>query len=173
MGYAAHPQILYVHFSKMHLFTNMPPLPTGHLLSFDTILTTPPPSIHIHWPATLLAHKMTMPGGPTTRPCHKESDATTKCEHQASTSQSMRGRGEDRYKNREQASVQGAAILFSFSYILLIFLFNSRTSQHKDAENEKVHPCRCTFSLSASLLVNPSCTQNCAHMPCFRHCLTQ
>ena len=41
MGYAAHPQILYVHFSKM--FTNMPSLPTGHLLSLDTILTTPPP----------------------------------------------------------------------------------------------------------------------------------
>jgi len=157
MGYAAHPQILYVYFSKM-----------------DTILTTPPPSIHIHWPATLLAHETTMPGGPTTGPRHKESDTTTlKHEHQASTSRSTRGRGEDRYKNREQASIQGAATLFSFSYILLIFLFNSRTSQHKDAKNEKVHPCRCTFSFSASLLVDPSCTRNCAHMPHFRHCLTQ
>ena len=95
---------------------------------------------------------------------HKEHDAITIRKHQASTSRRTRGGGEDRYKNREQASVQGTAALFHFVIYFITFLFNSRTSQHKGAENKKIYPHGCIFSFSAPLLFDPSCTRKRAHV---------
>ena len=56
MGYAAHPQILYVHFFESAFVYYL-------FLQATSRRSTPLPSIHIHRPATLLACETT-PGGP-------------------------------------------------------------------------------------------------------------
>jgi len=57
MGYAAHPQILYVHFFENTFVYYL-------FLQATSRCSTPLPSIHIHRPATPLARETTTPGGP-------------------------------------------------------------------------------------------------------------
>jgi len=109
------------------------PLPTGHLSSLDTTAQHPyPPACDTVGTRNDDARRARRP---TTGPHHKER------EHQASTSRSTR-----EWRNRRAYKVLPPNFII-FSYILLMFLFNSRTSQHKGAENGKIHPCGVYFSV--------------------------
>jgi len=158
----------------MFIFRKCICLLTGHLsLQATSRRLTPSSPHHHHCPASIstglrrrwhMKRRRQEGQKAIDRTRHKEHDAITIRKHQASTSRSTRGGGEDRYKNRERASVQGTAALFHFFIYFITFLFNSRTSQHKGAENQKLYPHGCIFSFSAPLLFDPSCTRKRAHI---------